>query len=112
MPTTDQIKIHPRYLQQIIDQLAALKWNSGLVIIRDTGNQFTVRDKDEGFITEVEKTFDKDDEAHCEGVINFKMSRRLLRFLAVSSHGYWKYDAMATEGYFLPTMSIGKCSPL
>jgi hypothetical protein len=78
------------------------------LVVKSIGASIPVSVCRKGF----EKTFDKDDEAHCEGVIHFKMSRRLLRFLAVSSHGYWKYDAMATEGYFLPTMSIGKCSPL
>lgn len=59
-----------------------------------------------------EKTLDKNDEAHCEGAIDFKMGRRLSRFIAVVSNGYWKHSAMSDEKYFSPNMSLGTCTAL
>ena len=56
----EQIIIHPQDLQEIIDTLAANTWCHGPVIIRDTGKQFIVRDTNEGHLTTIEKTLDKD----------------------------------------------------
>lgn len=58
--TGEQIIIQPQDLQQIIEELAAKKWDSGPVIIRDLGKQFIVRDKNNGYITEIDNNIYKD----------------------------------------------------
>ena len=56
----DQIIIHPNDLQEIVDTLAAHPFETGPVIIRDTGNEFIIRDQDEQYLATIEKTIDQD----------------------------------------------------
>lgn len=60
MPKNEQITIHPKDLQEIMDTLSAIPWNTGPVTIKDDGHQFIVRDINEAHITSIDKTLDKD----------------------------------------------------
>ncbi len=57
MPFLKEIIVHPHDLQHILEQLSTQAWSQGPVIIRDTGDQITVRDLSEHYITSVKKTF-------------------------------------------------------
>ena len=54
MPLTEEIMIHPADLEKILQHLRLIKWDSGSIIIRDTGTKYIVRDKDEQHVCSIE----------------------------------------------------------
>ena len=50
MPFNNEITIQPYDLEKIIQQLKAISWSQGPVIIRDLGEAFQLRDKSEHHI--------------------------------------------------------------
>jgi hypothetical protein len=62
MPLTDEITIHPKDLKKIVSHLKLIKWNQGMVIIRDTGTQYIIRDKDENKICTIDQSNEESDD--------------------------------------------------
>lgn len=56
MPPTDEITIHPNDLKRITKHLKLIRWNQGVVIIRDTGTKYIIRDKDENHICTLDQS--------------------------------------------------------
>ena len=54
MPFVSTIEIHPSDLKKILDHLTLIKWNEGMITIKDTGTKYIIRDKDEQHICTVD----------------------------------------------------------
>jgi hypothetical protein len=58
MSFNNEITIHPHDLQEIVDTISSQPFREVPIIIRDTGNEFVVRDINEQLITTVHKTIE------------------------------------------------------